>query len=71
MSDKKYLFTFEGYENYLVKAEEGDVIDFEMPSFCSGDYQATIKRDEHGLYIDGRDNYMRGCRDFEIIKKEN
>lgn len=67
--DKTYLFTLEGYEDYLSKAEEGDTIDFEMPSFCSGDYQAVVKRDEHGLYIDKKDNYMKGCRDFEIIKQ--
>ena len=49
--------------------QEGDKIVFEMPSFCSGDYEAIVKRDENfGLYIDEDDNYFNGCRDFEIIR---
>ena len=42
-------------------------IRFEMPSFCSGDYTAKIYKDELGLYIDAKDNYFRGCRDYEAV----
>ena len=66
---KKYLISFKGFESWLDGVEEGDIIDFEMPSFCSGDYKAVVKKDDYGLYIDSKDNYMKGCRDFEIIKK--
>ena len=48
----------------------GDIIEFEMPSFCSGDYLATVYGDELGLYINASDNYFEGCRDFEIIKTQ-
>ncbi len=40
---------------------------FEMPSFCSGDYEAVIYEDEKGLYIKKEDNYFEGCRDFEVV----
>lgn len=51
--------------------EEGDEIVFEMPSFCSGDYTATVHRDpKFGLYIDNKDNYFKGCRDF-YVKRNN
>lgn len=48
------------------KFKEGKTIYFEMPSFCSGDYEAKIYKDELGLYIDKDDNYFEGCRDFYI-----
>lgn len=50
--------------------EEGDVIIFEMPSFCSGDYEAEVMSDpKFGLYIDQKNNYFEGCRDFEVKRK--
>ncbi len=49
---------------------EGDTIEFEMPSFCSGDYLATVYGDANGLYINTSDNYFEGCRDFGIIKSQ-
>jgi len=56
-------------EDFDMKFEEGDVIEFEMPSFCSGDYKAVVKRDEDfGLYIDKDDNYFEGCRDFIVLR---
>lgn len=42
-------------------------IRFEMPPFCSGDYTAKIYKDELGLYINAKDNYFNGCRDFNVI----
>ena len=50
--------------------QEGDIIIFEMPPFCSGDYKAVVRRDkDFGLYIDQEDNYFKGCRDFKIIRR--
>ena len=47
--------------------KEGDVIEFEMPSFCSGDYEAKIYIDNDGdPYIDKSDNYYNGCRDLYV-----
>ena len=47
----------------------GDVIVFEMPSFCSGDYEAVVKADkDFGLYINEDDNYFEGCRDFIVTR---
>jgi hypothetical protein len=52
------------------KLNEGDIIEFEMPPFCSGDYQAEVYIDNDGdPYIDKNDNYFEGCRDFSIIKR--
>jgi hypothetical protein len=49
--------------------EEGDTIEFEMPSFCSGDYSAKIYKDsKFGLFIFKEDDYLSVCRDFKIIK---
>ena len=56
--------------NIGVDFEEGDKIVFEMPSFCSGDYEAIVKRDpKFGLYVDKKDARFEGCRDFEVYRK--
>lgn len=66
---KDYLIqAFQGFD-ILAKAKAGDVIQFEMPPFCSGDYKAVIKKDKFGLYIDKDDNFLEGCRDFRLVKK--
>ena len=55
--------------DFKLKFKAGDVIKFEMPSFCSGDYSAVVKKDkEFGLYIDAEDNYFEGCRDFIVLR---
>ena len=47
----------------------GDKIVFEMPSFCSGDYEAVVQKDEDfGLWIDEEDNYSEGCGDFLVLR---
>lgn len=67
---KQYLIQiFQDNKNLLANAEEGDIIDFEMPPFCSGDYIAKIYKDNNGLYIKKEDNYLSGCRDYTLIKK--
>lgn len=40
---------------------------YEMPPFCSGDYETIIYKDEKGLFIKKSDNFFTGCRDFKII----
>lgn len=55
-------------EAFLRKLKEGDIIEFEMPSFCSGDYSAEVFKDESGLYINRANNFFSGCRDFDIQK---
>ena len=31
-------------EDFNIDFQEGDVIEFEMPSFCTGDYKAVVKK---------------------------
>jgi hypothetical protein len=52
-------------EEFNLDFQEGDEIIFEMPSFCSGEYKTTIKKDpKFGLYVE--EQWFNGCRDFEI-----
>jgi hypothetical protein len=59
-------------DELLAKAGEdivsdGDLLEFEMPSFCSGDYHAVIYFDEQNYpYILKSQNYLEGCRDWSI-----
>lgn len=47
--------------------KDGDILEFEMPPFCSGDYKARIYIDNDGdPYIDKLDNYYEGCRDLFV-----
>ena len=56
-------------KDFEIDFQEGDQIVFEMPSFCSGDYRATVMTDpDFGPYIDKENNYFEGCRDFEILR---
>jgi len=56
-------------QDFDFEFEEGDKIIFEMPSFCSGDYEAVVKKDKNfGLYINSEDNYFEGCRDFIVMR---
>lgn len=65
---KKYsLINIE--QKYNFKFQEGDVIDFEMPPFCSGEYEAIVCKDpKYGPYIDSEDNHFNGCRDWEVYR---
>ena len=55
--------------DFKLKFKAGDKIEFEMPSFCSGDYEAVVMKDkDFGLYIDAEDNYFEGCRDFRVLR---
>lgn len=54
---------------YKINFEEGDEIIFEMPSFCSGNYKAVVKKHpKYGLYIDKKNCHFEGCRDFEVLR---
>jgi hypothetical protein len=56
-------------QDFNLVFKEDDVIKFEMPSFCSGDYLAIVKKDkDFGLYIDKDCNYFEGCRDFILLR---
>ncbi len=67
---KTYLFTVVE-DDFYKKLKEGDMIEFEMPPFCSGDYLTLVMKDKHGLYIDKRNSgYFQGCRDYFISKKK-
>jgi len=66
---KDYIIQLSQQYNGLDKLKEGDIIQFEMPPFCSGDYEAVVKRDASGLYIEHDDNYFNGARDINIKKK--
>ena len=47
---------------------DGDILQFEMPSFCSGDYSTRIYLDTDGdPYINKSESYYNGCRDFILI----
>lgn len=64
---KFYLINLEEYD--VLDVKEGDVIVFEMPPFCSGDYEAVVMKDNRGLYIHKDNNHFDGCRDYEIRRK--
>ena len=56
-------------QDFQMTFKEGDKIIFEMPSFCSGDYEAVVMSDPNfGLYIDEEQNYFVGCHDFTVIR---
>ncbi len=61
---------FKEDRDLLERCQEGDVIIFDMPSFCSGDYNAKVHKDDGGLYIKKRNNYLKGCRDYFLFKPE-
>ncbi len=52
--------------------KEGDILEFEMPSFCSGDYNTEIHLDNDGdPYIKKSESYYDGCRDIYIVKSKS
>lgn len=68
---KDYLVQlFQNDQKFLSSCREGDIIEFDMPPFCSGDYEAKIYKDENGLYIKRKDNYLGGCR-YYFLKSNN
>lgn len=66
---RTFLFTLD--DPGLSNVQEGDIIRFEMPPFCSGEYTAVVRKDDkHGLYIDKSDDFFDGCRDYEVYSAE-
>jgi hypothetical protein len=52
------------------KFESGDIVQFEMPPFCSGEYKAIIYIDNDGNpYIEKSKSYYIKCRDYFLVKK--
>lgn len=51
----------------LPDIKEGDIIYFDMPPFCSGEYEAKVLKDENGLYIEGK-NYFNSCLNYRVNK---
>jgi hypothetical protein len=66
--EKVYLISIEAIEPGTVN--KGDTIVFDMPPFCSGNYEAEVKEDDRGLYIDEDDAYFEGCRNWAVRKKK-
>jgi hypothetical protein len=54
-----------------VECEEGDIIKYEMSSYYFGNYSAMVQRDDKGLFIDSRDDFLRSCKKYDIIKKQD
>jgi hypothetical protein len=68
MIDKNKRIYIKDWFNEDQKFNDGDILEFEMPSFCSGDYSARIYLDNDGdPYINIKDNHYNGCRDLNII----
>lgn len=68
---KDYLIqVLQKHSKFLRSLKKGDIIQFEMPPFCSGDYEAKVRKDKNGLYIYKEDNYFNGCRDFNKKRKK-
>ena len=56
--------------NFDIKLQEFDIINFEMPEYCTGNYSAVIKSDpDFGLYFDEDQDYFEDCLTFTIIRK--
>jgi hypothetical protein len=66
---KHYLYADELGSKYI---SEGFLIIYDMPSMCSGNYEAVIKVDEQGRhYIWKDENHFSSCRDYEIVIPQN
>lgn len=63
---KKYIVDLFDLKKQPV--EEGDIIRFEMPPFCSGEYLEEIKSNQGQLYIE---KFWEHCRDFSLIRKSD
>lgn len=56
------------YIKYLPDIKENDIIYYDMPSFCSGEYCAKVYKDEYGLYILKKNNFFNSAYDFRLNK---
>ena len=66
MENDKYYIT--EHLPYLTDIQKDDIIFFEMPSFCSGEYSARVYKDDYGFYILSKNNFFKGCRDYVLNK---
>ena len=57
-------------DEFGIKAKEGDIIEFIMPGFCSGDYIYKVEKINNKLVLkDAPSKIFNGCRDYKIIKE--
>jgi len=54
----------------IFEVKAGDKLIFDMPPFCSGDYEAKVKEDQLGLYVKSKDCWFEGYRNYWFYKKE-
>lgn len=70
MIDKNNRFYIKKLFKKGQKFNDGDILVFDMPPFCSGDYSTVIHLDNDGdPYIDKSESYYEGCRDYYIRKQ--
>ena len=56
--------------DFGIEAEEGDIIEFIMPSFCTGNYIYKVsKRGKELILKDAPPKIFDGCMAYNIIKK--
>lgn len=56
-------------DDYSISVEKGDVIEFLMPPFCSGDYRYTVAKYENSLILDNAPpKIFERCIGYKIIK---
>lgn len=69
MIEKNKRIYIKEYFNDGQQFKEGDIIDFDMPSFVTGEFEAHVYIDTDGdAYIKKSENYFDTCRDYEIRK---
>lgn len=59
-------------KNFDIKLEDGDIIKFNMPEYCTGTFEAIVKTEpEYGfLYINEEQDHFEDCISFKIIRNE-
>lgn len=61
----KYYIMNEISKYKIFNIKEGDIIYFEMPPMCSGEYFVRVYKDEYGYYIT-ETPYFERCVDFRL-----
>lgn len=70
MIEKNERFYIKEWFDVAQEYNDGDILDFKMPSFYGGEYSAKIYIDSDGdPYIEKSKNYYEGCRNYEIRQK--
>lgn len=48
------------------KFKEGDIIYFDMPPMCSGEYSSKVKKDNIGLFVE--EEFFDSCYGYRLNK---